>query len=153
MSDLINKKTIRMFLLEGRSYLVLCIFALVASSITYVLYKYTEDLLKIRLQERLTAIVATAAVQFDATEINKINGPDDLKSAQLEHVVSQLAAIRSANENIKFAYIMRRSTDPLVFSFVADADVLSPSTALDKNLNGVIDDSEQPPLSGDPYPI
>lgn len=140
-------------LLELRSLLILVAFVIFASIVTYFLYKHTEEILKHRLQERLIAITATAAVQFDAAEIIDVALEGDINSKSLSHLVEQLSAIREANENIKFAYIMRRTEDPNVFAFVADADMLTALEELDENKNGELDEEETPPQPGDPYPV
>ena len=152
-----NKNTfIKKFLAlfsEQRSYLVLIGFSVLAVGITYVLYWHTEDLLKDRLQERLTAIASTAAVQFDAEDIRAVRDQDDLGSLEMERITHQLQAIRDANSDIQFVYLMRRTDDPHTLAFVADADSLTPEEEWDTNEDGVIDEDEEIPLPGDSYPI
>lgn len=121
--------------------------------ISLVLYRFTEKLLTERLQNRLIAIVSTAATNFDSVDIEKINSEKDMNKPEFTKIVKTLQKIRSANKNIQFAYLMRRSADPNIFQFIADADTLASEEELDVNENNKIDAEEQPPLPGDPYPV
>jgi len=119
----------------------------------FVLYTLTENLLKERLQNRMIAIVNTAATSFDPKDIQEIQGPNDIVKASFQRIVTQLSEIRSANSNIRFAYLMRKTDDPNFFAFIADADSLSTDEELDENENGFLDDEEIPPQPGDEYPV
>jgi len=136
-----------------RTLLILLTCASIAALITYILYAYTQELLKERLQERLTAIAATSATVFDTSDIQLIRGPEDMESDAYVRIVDQLNDIRDANENIQYAYLMRRTQDPMVVEFVADADSLSSLEELDANENGELDPDEEPPYPGDPYEV
>lgn len=133
---------------------VLIVCTVLAAFIAYVLYNYTEVLLKQRMQERLVAIVSTASKQFDSNDIAAIAGDDsDLNKIELERIVLQLEKMREANSDITYAYMMRKTDDPSVFSFVADADSLLTSEELDANEDGIVDDSEVAPLPGDSFEV
>lgn len=124
--------------------------------ISFLMYRFTEDLLTNRLQDRLIAIASTAASQFDledVEDINAITGPDSMGGPELESIVSKLEQIRTANENIQYAYIMRRTDDPMVVEFVADADTLVPEEELDMNEDGILQEDEMVPWPGDPYEV
>jgi len=142
--------------MSQRSLFIVVACALLMVVITYVLYSFTQNILKERLQDRLIAIASTSASQFlevDVQDINSIRGVEDLESPAVERIIEKLNRIRDANNNIQYAYIMRRTNDPLVVEFVADADSLTPEDELDVNENGVIEDDEWVPLPGDPYEI
>lgn len=143
----------KIFMGQGRVFIVLSGCALLAVIITYILFKNTEQILKERLQDRLIAIVATAATQFDPEDIIEINENNDLTTVAFERVVSQLEKIRDANQDIQYAYLMRRTEDIDTFEFVADAESLLPLEELDFNENGVIEDDEAVPLPGDPFDV
>lgn len=138
---------------EYRSIYVLGAFTILASVITYVLFSYTENLLKERLQERLLAIVSTAATQFKAEEIEEIRSIDDIGTKEFEHLVYQLNQIKDANNNIRYAYLMRRTNDPDILEFVADAESLKTEDELDVNNDGILQEDEMAPLPGDPFEI
>lgn len=126
---------------------------LLTAIITYILYNYTQTLLKERLQERLVSIVATAATQFNPNDVKNIKSGDWVENPSLVRVVSQLEDMRMANSDITYAYMMRRTDDPTMFEFVADADSLLTEEELDINEDGVVDDLEVAPLPGDPFDI
>lgn len=129
------------------------IILLVSAGSTFLMYKYTQNLLTERLQERLIAIASTAATKFDSSEINSVQTEDDRDSKEFASLVRKLGEIRESNSNIQFAYLMRRSEDPNIVNFIADADALSPVEDLDENENGILDAEEQPPGIGDPYEV
>ena len=119
----------------------------------FVLYKLTENLLKDRLQSQMIAIVSTAAVSFDPEDIHAIHTPDDTGKESFRTLTTTLAALRKANSNMRYAYLMRKTADPDIFEFIADADTLAVREELDENGNGILDEEEIPPQPGDPYPV
>lgn len=139
-----------------RTLLIVSISTILLILISYLMYSYTQRILTSRLQDRMIAIAATAASQFDSNDIElikQINENEPINSSRLKIIVEKLQMIRGANENIQFAYIMRRTNDPSVVEFVADADSLTPIEELDVNGNGELEDDELVPLPGDPYDI
>ena len=131
----------------------LSVIALMASGITFFMYGYTQDLLKERLQDRLVAVASTAASQFDAEKIKAVKGVEDIEGQNFADIVLKLNEIRDANEDIQYAYLMRRTNDPMVVEFVADADSLATDEELDENENGILDEEEMAPWPGDPYEV
>ena len=128
--------------------------AILAAGITYILYNYTQVLLKERMQDRLVAIVSTAARTFDVSDIKAIEGNEsDIGKPELERIVSRLGAMREANLDIRYAYMMRRTDDQSVVAFVADADSLLSAEELDVNDDGEVDDTEVAPLPGDLFDV
>ena len=141
------------FLVSIRVAAVFVFTGLLATVITVVIYQYTQNLLTDRLKDRLVAIAATAATQFDSDDIEKIWGPEDMDSPEYIEIVDSLNAIRDANNNIQYAYLMRRTEDPNMVEFVADADSLASDEELDANENGILDEDEMAPYPGDPYEV
>lgn len=139
--------------IDLRTLAILIGFSAVAVGITYILYTYTQTLLKQRLQERIIAIASTAATQIDFKDVERVRSVDDLASSSLKKLVDQLNAIKAANKNLRYVYIMRRTNDPLVLEFVADAEMLATEEELDTNGNGIVEDEESTPLPGDPFEI
>lgn len=137
---------------DSRTLLILILFAILASVITYVLFTYTENLLKERLQERLLAIVSTASIQFNESDIKEIN-KKKMDSFKLRQVVDQLNAIKSVNKNIRYAYIMKRTNDINNLEFIADAESLATPLELDTNRDGILQENEKAPLPGDLFDI
>lgn len=137
---------------EVRTVSILIVFIVLATSIAFVLFKYTENLLKERLQERLISIVSTAATQIDPDDVEKVNA-DNVDNQSLERLVGQLKKIRDANKNLRYAYIMRQTADPSTLEFIADAESLETVEALDQDGDGIIQDEEAAPQPGDPFEI
>lgn len=123
--------------------------ALLSVIITYVLYNYTQVLLTERLQDRLIAVVATAAQEIDAADIREIRSVEDLEKPEMKKIVDKLTRMRNANPDITYAYILRRTDDPNIFTFVADADSLLEASAEDINKDGIPDNLEDIPMPGD----
>lgn len=150
-----NRKGIKYILSLGsiRSLIVLLAVGVIATGITFIMYGYTQELLKERMQSRLVAIASTAASQFDAEKVASIGGVEDVETQRFADLVRQLGDIREANEDIQYAYIMRRTDDYDVVEFVADADSLATLEEVDENENGILDEEEMAPLPGDPYEV
>jgi signal transduction histidine kinase len=137
---------------EIRTIIILLAFIALASTIAFVLFKYTENLLKERLQERLISIVSTASIQIDAEDVENIKF-NNINKVSLERLVGQLKKIRDANTNLRYAYVMRQTKDPLVLEFVADAETLETVESLDQNGDGILQDDEAAPQPGDLFEI
>ena len=148
-----SKGGLRKIFFDYKSFAVLLTFAAIAVLIAIILYRHTSNILKERLQDRLIAIASTAATQFNSSELEQIKDIDDIEKSVFNKVTKQLQSIRAANENIRFAYLMRRTADPMMLEFIADADSLMSREELDSNKNGTIEDDELVPLPGDPYDL
>ncbi|MDO8468176.1 MAG: ATP-binding protein [Candidatus Peribacter sp.] len=105
------------------------------------------------VKDRLRNEAAIAALNFTGEELASIHTQADMQSPEFGALVWRLKDIRARTPQIRFAYIMRRTADPDMLEFVADADALSSVEELDANKNGVLDTSEEPGLPGDLYPI
>lgn len=120
--------------------------------VSWWLYQYTVDLLTARLRDRLVAIVRTAAVEFDARDLEQLRVTEDYRKPQWQKVVGQLQKIRGNNPDVVFAYILRLAPgDPSKVVFVADADSLDPFAKIDLNHDGVIDDADALVTPGSEY--
>ncbi len=108
-----------------------------------------EEQLRLRLQ----STVSIAALAIDPVSVERVYREKDTQSAAYRRLVLQLESIRALSPGIRFAYIMRKTSDPLTLSFVADADGLLPDSELDTNGNGIVEDDEVPGMPGEPYPI
>lgn len=127
------------------SYLIIffiCIFSAILC--TYYLQNYTKKLLRERLNERLIAIVSTAALQFSGDEIQEIRklGLDAFGTPIYEKNIYQLQAIRSANKNIRYTYIIGKTDNPNQVIYIADADALEAEPKIDFNEDGMIDNQD-----------
>ena len=153
MAKKYNSNVLEIIKSQGRVILALSTCALLAIGITYILYNYTQVLLKERLQERLVAIVSTAAQQIDPNDIIRVQSIDDLQTSSMAKLVDILSKMREANQDITYAYIMRRTDDINTFEFVADADSLLDPSSEDLNSDGISDNLEEIPMPGDPFDV
>jgi signal transduction histidine kinase len=132
------------------SYLPLIIAAIITAGVVLIIYYQTQALLKERLQERLTAIAGTAALQFNEEEINAIRIPEDLQKDIAKIVANKMKKIRENNSNVKYVYILRPTESLAMTSFIIDADTIEP---VDWDENGQIDEIEIPPFPGEDYDV
>lgn len=110
-------------------------------------------LMQVQIKDKLRSTAAAAAMQFDGDVIDTILTQDDTKSESFQDIIMRLNTLREEIPNIKFAYIMRKTDNPNILSFVADADQLLSIEELDTNGNGLIDADEKPAGTGDLYDI
>lgn len=163
------------------SYLPLALGAFVTIGIVYIVYNQTENLLKERLRERITSIVATASLQFDANEIKTIIDNKEKLSQEIEPLMNEATVafhystyFESINRNdvIKQSSILnvtqkmkdiRSANSNLKYIYLLQL-TNNPKTAkfitdadtaipVDWNSNGKIDEIEYPPLPGEDYDI
>ncbi|PIR49116.1 hypothetical protein COU80_00845 [Candidatus Peregrinibacteria bacterium CG10_big_fil_rev_8_21_14_0_10_55_24] len=133
------------------SYALLLLCAVLTSVSAFFVYKNTETLLEERLKQRLISIVATATLQFDTSDIQDIWDESDVDTIPFIRVTNQLIDIRNANEDIKYAYILRATENKNIFKFVADADSMDPYAEIDLNGDGVLNDDDALVIPGDEY--
>ncbi len=133
-------------------YSTIFIAILITVVISIILYRHTVNLLTENLHHRLEAIVRTAAVQFEANDLDKLKVLEDYKTDEYQKVVKQLIKIRENNEDIVFAYILRKiDGDHTSMEFVADSHSLDPFAKIDLDGNGLIDDADALNYPGDIY--
>lgn len=125
-------------------------FAIVGAAVTVFLR--SRDAMQDQIRERLRSTAAVAALHIDGDMIDRIEGPDGMRDPIYTQLVNQLDAIRKL-PNIRFVYILRRTSDPAVLEFVADADGTRTDEELDVNGDGEVDTDEQPSYPGDLYEI
>lgn len=144
---------LREFILSRRSIVVLTFFALLSGALTMGLYMNHRSLNLERLRDEARSIVTTGALQFDAADLAQIQTEDDIRKPVYAKTVALLNLIRRSNPNIRYAYIMRKTDDPLKLSFVADADSLRPKDRKDLNHDGVLNAADALSYPGDQYDI
>ncbi len=125
----------------------------VTTALGFLFHLRGEQVMDQQLRERMHSTVGIAALQIDTRLVQQVQDKDDIGKQAYVTLVNQLKTIRSLSPHTRFLYIMRRTDDPSVLSFVADADALLSDTELDVNGNGMVDDDEVPGYPGDEYPI
>ncbi len=107
-----------------------------------------------QLKDKLKSTAAAAAILFNGDKISQIRSNDTMETSEnLQQNVRKLLRMKHEVTNIRFAYIMRKTNDPMVLEFVADADLGLTKEQLDVNGNGIIDPEEEPSAPGTPYDI
>lgn len=132
------------------SYLILLFSTVLTVLVVTSIYNQNQHILKDTLRERLIAILSTGVLQFNPDEVNVIKNENDLHSKELRNVINTMNRIRSANKNLRYIYIWRKTNDPKYLEFVADAEMLEP---IDVDGNGKIEGDEVPPLPGEKYAV
>lgn len=107
----------------NRLTVLIIIFSVtVISGIGVAIYEYTLHLMTEEIGTRLMSIAATAAPEFSADDLNQIHIAADMKKEEYQRVFKKLNEIRKHNQNIKWVYIYRKTNQPGIWSFIADAD-------------------------------
>jgi signal transduction histidine kinase len=125
----------------------------VTSAITFWLYATMQAVFRTGIDERLMAVASVASTSFDPATLDRILGPEDVASDVYRQIVFRLQQIRSRAHDVRYMYILRKTDDPNVMAFVADADSLTPDVLVDLNGDGVIDEADTLTHPGDPYDV
>jgi len=116
-------------------------------------FNRTSVIMREQLKEKMTAIASATAAHIDGDLLDQINGAGSMDSPFFYDIVSTLNATRDSAPGIRFAYILRKTQDPMLLEFVADADALATEQELDVNGNGTVDPDEEGSYPGDIYEI
>ncbi|MBI1812959.1 hypothetical protein HYR82_04245 [Candidatus Peregrinibacteria bacterium] len=122
----------------------MAIFIIICIAIVGIIcgmYFYTLNILKEEIGNKLMGIAATGARAFDANDLKQLHIARDMRTDAYQRVFTKLNEIRASSPNIKYAYIMRKTDDPHVFEFVADADSNTNISYSGTDYNFVIPDS------------
>lgn len=115
-------------------------------------YARSTSIMEQQLKDKLQSTAGAAAMQFLGEDIDAVPDGATLGSSEaLRKLTGRLRVLRDTVTNIRFTYIMRRTDDPLIHEFVADADMGRSLEELDGNGNGTLDSDEVPPDVGEPY--
>ena len=132
-------------------FIIILIMVILAGSGTFFFLR-GQMVMSSQLKDKLRSTATAAAMQFDADTIRHIRDGDTVAtSAALLRVASQLQSIRDNITNINSAYIMQQTPNPAFLKFIADADMMQTDEQLDHNHNGIVDDDEKAPKSGELY--
>jgi len=118
-----NLRSDLLILINAKAVLItLGVCSLIALGITYGMYRYTLNIMKDEIGQRLMSIAATAAPEIDAKDLEVLHIAKDMEREEYQRVFKKLNEIRERNEDVVFAYIMRPTEQTLVWEFVVDAD-------------------------------
>lgn len=156
MDPVVSKNTraqLREFFFGRRSLLTFALFGVCALLVTVGVYRMNVANNVQNIRDKALSVAATAAVQFDADDLDLLRSIDDIHRPEYKKVVYQLNQIRNQNPIVSNVYILRLTDDPNIWEFVADADSLDPFAEVDLNDDGVIDDADQLSPPGEPYDV
>ncbi|MFH1010722.1 MAG: hypothetical protein V1784_05750, partial [bacterium] len=134
----------------NKSFIPLIVCASFTVLVISLLYRQSQTVLKERLRERLEAIASTASLQFNPSDIEKIQTEEDLNSDEMKRVLKIMQRVRDNNSDLRYIYIWRKTDTPNILKFVADAEMIDP---IDIDGNGKIEGEEIPPAPGEDYDI
>jgi signal transduction histidine kinase len=147
----------RLYLADLRRQLFTAFLGLLVVGLVFalgiMLFFRGKNLVEEQMKERLKSTASVAAMQFDGAELDKIRTKDDVRLGVFRDTVHRLQEIIDHAPDISSAYLMRRTNDPNILSFIADPSVLLSDAERDTNHNGKIDPDEVAPLPGDPYDV
>ncbi|HVW66562.1 MAG TPA: HAMP domain-containing sensor histidine kinase [Candidatus Peribacteraceae bacterium] len=115
-------------------------------------YIRSRDIMESQLKTQLASMAGSAALFIPGDELDQIQGPKDETKPAFIDLVHRLKSLRTLPD-VRFAYIMRKTINPMELAFVADADALSTKAELDVNHDGVVSPDEAPSHPGDLYDI
>lgn len=116
------------------------------------LYLHGKNIMEDQLREKLRSTAAAAAMQFNGDDITHIRDGDTMQRSQiLRETVEKLQTLREKVTNVRYAYIMKKTDNPNLLSFVADADLALRDEELDEDKNGIVDENEQASQPGELY--
>lgn len=131
---------------------VASIIILAMMLIGLLFFFHGRTIMEQQLKDKLRSTAAAAAMQFDGETLDAIRDGDTMETSdELRATVEKLHNMRENITNVKFAYIMRKTDDPNLLEFVADADLGHTPEELDLNKNGMVDDDEVASVPGETY--
>jgi len=134
---------VREFFLSPSSIVAFVICSLFATGLTYFLYLQNLKINLNLVQERAKSIAATGALQFEAKELEQLQSLEDINKPLYSSTINLLNKIRNANVNVKFAYLMRPTSNRDTWEFIADADSIDPFEKKDLNNDGIINIADE----------
>ncbi|MCF7844933.1 MAG: hypothetical protein K9M03_03855 [Kiritimatiellales bacterium] len=138
----LTMSAIRDFFISRKSIAAFVVCAVLAATVTFGLYRQNVYLNTQRVRERVMAIAATAAPEFDAKDLDELRTEYDATKPEYKKVILKMREIREQNEGVVYMYILRPTDQENIFAFVADADSLDLDAKIDLNNDGVIDDAD-----------
>lgn len=118
------------------------------------LYHRGQSIMQEQLKDKLRSTAAAASLQFDAAALVRIRDGDTIDtSEELKRAAHQLQKIKELVTQVRFAYIMKKTDDPNVLTFIGDADMTLTDEELDTNEDGQVDETEEASVTGEEYDI
>jgi len=112
-----------------------------------------RSLMELQLHERLKSVVVSSALLLREVPLGELQTEADINKPSYALAIQKLNIIRAQNAGVRFAYVLRPTVEPTIFTFVADADSLYPFDPFDLNSDSKIDDADTLAPPGTPYDV
>jgi signal transduction histidine kinase len=136
-----------------RSAIVIASIFLSTAVLGTFFFLYNQYLTTKQLKAQLMDLASIAALQFNSVDIERVHTTGDMQSPSFNRLAKQLHDITQELSDVRFAYLMRRTDNPLKLSFIADSELYVSTEGIDSNHDGHIDSDEAPSLPGTEYDI
>ena len=130
------------------SFLLLCAVVVIAF-LFYNFYFIIRREFIDEIRHYVKNLAASIALNLNLEEINQIRTSDDAERPLYKKIQNQLRRYRNDFDDIRYVYIMRRSTKPNARA--SDMEYVADMPVEDENNDGVIDESEKSELPGTVY--
>jgi signal transduction histidine kinase len=134
------------------AYVLALVIAVSIIGVGLIFFLQARSVMRQEIRNRLSTTAAAAAINIDGDMLDRIRVPRDAETLEYRYVLATLGKIRSLPD-IRFAYILRRTDDPNVLAFVADANAALSEQQLDVNGNKHVDSNEEASYPGEIYDI
>ncbi len=142
---------------ETRAHALTIVLLLAATAMTvatlWLLFARGREFMDHELRQRLISTAAVAASQIDGKVVASVINKEDMAKPEFTELVRRLQLVLNSAPNINSVYIMRKTKDPNVLEFVADAASLDTFEVMDTNKDGVIQPDEEVPFPGEAYDV
>lgn len=112
-----------------------------------------RNIMREELRGHLRSTAAVASLSVDPSLVAVVRTEDDMSKPAFRALLTQVQRIRQSDDRILYAYVMRRTADPDVLSFVIDADSALSDADLDRDGDGTVGEDEAPALPGESYDV
>ncbi len=134
-----------------RVLVIIACCTILSLAATYALYRFNIYVSEERIREKVLSIATMGAVQFDPKDLEQLHTEADIHKPEYAKIIGKLNEIRDVSLGVKYAYIIRPTSDPQHYEFVADADSLDPKAKKDLNGDGVINEEDHLTPPGEIY--
>jgi serine phosphatase RsbU (regulator of sigma subunit) len=137
------------FTTPGRIAVLLAVWIGIALSIWGV-YEASCNAVMREVRTRAQALATLVSNYISPADLQAIQGPEDIDSAEFVRVLQVLRNARDTNRDVRFAYVLsyEPGREPYPWQFIIDAQPFD----LDLNADGVISAEEEGVKPGTPYP-
>ncbi|EKD27205.1 MAG: putative serine/threonine protein kinase [uncultured bacterium] len=117
-----------------------------------MIHNISKESIKNELQIKMRSLANTGALLINGNIVEIIKTNEDLKRKEVIDLISVLKNIKNRNEKIEYTWLMRPSGSQKGYAeFIAEDITLDAGKELDRNNNGIVEESEKPCNVGEIY--